>query len=263
MRKLILPLLLLTFGMAIRCGSSNSNATIGRLDKEVRARPDDAQAYADRGMAYLEIAEFVRALADFRRASELQANNAQYHVLCARAALGLKDYAVASARLAKARIFNVALQDQYWVRGQVQQAQGELDAALASFDTGVGIDPRKPVPYVKRAEFLFREQRYTDALRSLYQAALADSNFAPTYNLRGRVYLVSGRLDSAFSDLERAEKLEPQNPRLLIDLGRAYFERKDRRSAERYYREALKYRDRLPAAEVKGLEETLAQITAR
>jgi len=246
--------------LAISCGGGGGNQTLARLNREVKANPDSPDALAQRGRHYLEVAEYARALDDFRQASQSRGNDAALHVLCARAYLGLKQYDNAHSRLTKARMFNVNLQDAYWVRGQVLDAQGQPDAALARFDTAVGIDRKKTEPLLKRAEFLVRTQHYADAQKDIAKAISLDSNSAAVYSTAGRVYAALNKPDSTFIALDRAALLDSLNPRNLSELARAFYDLHDKKSATRYYTQALRYKDRLSAKEQKGIEEQLAKL---
>jgi tetratricopeptide (TPR) repeat protein len=246
--------------LLIACGGGGGNQTLARLNRDVKATPDAADVYVQRGLYYLETAEYQKALQDFRQASQVQGNNASYHVYCARAYLGLKQYGNALARLLKARMFNVNLQDAYWVRGQVLDAQGQPDAALAQFDTAIGVDRKKVEPYLKRADFLVRTQHFADAQKDIAKAISLDSNDAATYSTAGKVYAALNKPDSTFLALDKAASLDSMNPRYLSDLARAYYDRRDKTSATRYYNQALKYKDRLPEAVQKGIAEQLQKL---
>jgi tetratricopeptide (TPR) repeat protein len=244
---------------------SGGNQVIARLSAEVKANRDNAQSYANRGLAYLEIAQYEKAREDFKKATELEGNNALWHVLYARALLGKKQYEAALARTVRAKVFNprLDLQDIYWVRGQILKAQGMDEAAAAAFDTAVRVDTGKVEPRLKRAEFYVQSQRFPDAIKDCGRAIARDSNSAAAWGMRGRAYLFANKLDSATIDLERARKLEPSNPHFLSDLGRAYYERRNKTSARGMYGEALKFKDRLPAAEVKGIQEALEKLESQ
>jgi len=259
----LISLTLLTVFVAlltISCGGEGGNQTLARLTREIKTSSDNPDAYAKRGLYYLETAEYAKALEDFRQASQLRGNDALLHVYCARAYLGLKQYDNTLARLIKARTFNVNLQDAYWVRGQLLDAQGLPDAALASFDTAVGIDRKKVEPYLKRAEFLVRTQHFADAQKDIIKAISLDSNSAATYSTAGRMYAALNKPDSMFIALDKAAALDSLNPRCLSELARAYYDRRDKKSAVRYYQKALEHKDRLGAKEQKGIEERLAKL---
>jgi len=261
---------LLLFSLTVLClllvagcgGGSGGNPQIAKLSLDIKASPDNAQPYANRGLAYLEIAKYDQALEDFKKAVEIQGNNPVWHVLCARALIGSKQYDAALARTVKAKVFNprLDLQDIYWVRGQAFQAMGNDPAAAAAFDTAVRIDIGKAEPRLKRAEYYMKAQHYADAFKDCNRVISRDSNNAQAFGLRGRTYLFANKLDSASIDLERAKKLDPTNPRFLSDLGRTYLDRKNKTSAKTAYTEALKYKDRLPDLEVKGIREALAKL---
>ncbi len=246
--------------LVIACGGGGGNQTLAKLNRDVKATPDAADVYVQRGLYYLETAEFQKALQDFRQASSIQGNNAEYHVYCARAYLGLKQYDNALARLLKARTFNVNQQDAYWVHGQVFNAQGLPDAALAQFDTAVGIDRKKVEPYLKRADFLLQTQHFADAQKDIAKAISLDSNSAATYSMAGKVYAALNKPDSTLLALQRAAQFDSTNPRYLSDLARAYYDGRAKTSAVKYYNQALKYKDRLPEAVQKGIEEQLQKL---
>lgn len=246
--------------LVIACGGGGGNETLAKLNQSVKANPDAPDGYVQRGLFYLETAEYQKALDDFKQASSIQQNSAEYHVYCARAYLGLKEYDNALARLQQARIFNVNQQDAYWVHGQVLSAEGQPDAALAQFDTSVGIDRKKVEPYLKRAEFLVQTQHYADAQKDIAKAISLDSNNAATYSMAGRMYAALNKPDSTLFALQRAAQLDSTNPTCLSDLARAYYDGRAKTSAITYYNAALKHKDRLSEAAQKDIQDQLEKL---
>lgn len=120
----------------------------------------------------------------------------------------------------------------------VQSELGMHDAALASVDAALGMEPR-PVFRFARADMLERMGRAADALHEL-QALVADAaDFAPAWSRLGELSLDAGRVDEALAALRRAATLRPRHLPTLNNLAFACLQAGHAREAESAARAAL------------------------
>ncbi len=142
---------------------------------------------------------------------------------------------------------------------------------------------KQAVAYRELAEAYFLERQYTLALQELVKAEKLRPDDALIQNDLGLVYMMKGRLDLAVKHLKKAIKLKPDYPQAtnnlatallqkeewdeaitylnelsenllyatpqypLLNLGWAYFNKKDYVQAEKYYKKTIKhYNDGFP-----------------
>lgn len=178
--------------------------------------PKDAQDFVKRGEARVESGDRIGAVADYRRAIELDPKSVAplklaeaYHVSGAdRLSNGAFDAAIAD--------FDHALelepgnQDLYNDRGVAKQAKGDLDGALADYDQAISINPKNsPFTYRNRAQVKSLKGDKDGAMADYNQAIELEPKNANAYNKRGSLKRAKGDLDGAIADFTTAIGLDP------------------------------------------------------
>jgi tetratricopeptide (TPR) repeat protein len=107
-----------------------------------------------------------------------------------------------------------SLRNHYAERGDFHQA---LRAALALIQQY----PYLAEPYAAAADLLVRQRRYDEAL-AYFEAANDRQESAGVHYMIGALRLAKGESGPALEHLERARTLNPDDPRTLYQLGRAY-----------------------------------------
>lgn len=119
-------------------------AAIRDLDRVIALSPNDAEAYRERGKWFLISPapdSKKRALADCRKAAELDATDAAAHACAADAYLRLKDRPRAEGALAKACALNPRDALLRTKRAQNLLRMSRLEEALRECDASLAIDP--------------------------------------------------------------------------------------------------------------------------
>lgn len=121
----------------------------------------------------------------------------------------------------------------------VFQSEMEFDLAEQAFRTALNRRPDDSRILNNYASFLFEQQRYQEA-STYFQKALAD----PLYPERSRIYenlgitaLKLGQRDSGRQQLEKALRLNPRQPRALLEMAELSYE-------DRHYVPARDFYDR-------------------
>ncbi|MFC1987647.1 tetratricopeptide repeat protein [Chloroflexota bacterium] len=142
--------------------------------------PNDAEAYNNRGVTYLEKGEYDRALTDFNKAIKLDPN-----------------YALA-----------------YYNRGDAYSCKEDLDSALADFTKANKLDPslltnttHLAIEYVQRAQINYKKGDKDGAIADFTKAIELGHNDGWTYRYRARVYNDIGEYDLALVDCNKAIEL--------------------------------------------------------
>jgi tetratricopeptide (TPR) repeat protein len=93
--------------------------------------------------------------------------------------------------------------------GRAYREQGELDKAIAAYDTALTIAPRQPMLLLEHAAVCMMLRRYDQAAQDC-NAALAVEGSATAYAMRGFLRLKTGDSAGAFEDSTNALTLEPK-----------------------------------------------------
>ncbi len=122
----------------------------------------------------------------------------------------------------------------------VQAAQGKHEAALASYDRALALQPRNADVLSNRGNSLLAAGRAEEALASYDRALAARPDFVAALSNRGSALERLGRLDEAVASYDAALKLQP-------DFADALYNRGNALKALRHYEEALASYERLLA----------------
>lgn len=129
-----------------------------------------------------------------------------------------------------------------WHRGNAKAAQGDSQAAEASYSRAISLNPRMFQAYYSRGILRFKAGDLSGALRDLDEAI----RIAP----QGRGYLIQrglvlegmGDMQKARQDFQRAVAVDPRDPNAAFHLARVREEDRDYEGALQLYQDALKLR---------------------
>ncbi|MFP4500533.1 MAG: tetratricopeptide repeat protein [Candidatus Hydrogenedentota bacterium] len=135
----------------------------------------------------------------------------------------------------------------HYARADSYLRSGRVDAAIAEAEAMLGL-PGAPLPYMpfRLGHQFARENRHRMAVRLLQQARATDPESQHpaytqdlTYHIAANL-LELGRTQEALEAYEQARALNPEDPRVLNDLGVIAEDRGDLERAERHYRQAIR-----------------------
>jgi len=180
---------------------------VERLDKIVRLRPDDFDAWVWLANGQKGLRDFEAAVASSRRAVALQpANAVAYHTL-----------------------------------GQCLLAQRSGGQAIEAFRQAIQIDPNMAPAYHSLGHAYLLEDRAieaTDAFGKVTELAPGDLE---GYLALSEQLLKRGDVEEGADCLERARKLFPKSPVVLTKLARAYAIAGNSEKAEKFFRLAVTF----------------------
>ncbi|MEE1923177.1 type IV pilus biogenesis/stability protein PilW [Pseudomonas sp. 148P] len=195
-----LPLVLLT---TLLCGCVSSGGSASQVGG--KARDEARQAYVQLGLGYLQQGQVERAKIPLKKALELGASDAQ-------------------ANAALAMVF---------------QREGETELADAHFRKALSAQPHDARIRNNYGSFLFANGQYAQA-QQMFRQASADT----LYPERSRVFenlgltaLKLGQRDQAREYLEKALRLNQQQPKALLEMAEMSYE-------DRHYVPARDFYDR-------------------
>lgn len=117
------------------------------------------------------------------------------------------------------------------LRAQILLAQHNMDAALATYDSAVQLEPKNPVSLYGRASVLAQMQRYADANKDLNTILAANPKNVPVYLKLAEIMARQGQDQNVRSLLAKATQQVPKDPAPRIALVRYLLVRKDLKGA--------------------------------
>ncbi len=150
---------------------------IEEFNRAIEADPDYADAYFERGNAYLDKEDYDQALADYNRVLQIDTGYA----------------------------------DAYYNRGWVFGLQEEWESAIAEYSKYLALEPDDMEAYIERGHAFGKDGQPHYAVRDYSQAIRLDGDNSYAYRLRGYAYWALHSDAEAMSDFNTAIRLDPND----------------------------------------------------
>jgi Tfp pilus assembly protein PilF len=147
--------------------------------------------------------------------------------------------------------------DALYVLAVVQLRQGKNDAALASFDRTLALQPSYAMAHFNRGNVLQTLKRYEEAVASYDRAINFRPNFAIAHSNRGNVLQTLKRYEEAVASYDRALALQPSYAVALYNRGLALHELRRCEEAVASYERAIAVR---PGFAEAHLNQSLSRL---
>ncbi len=121
--------------------------------------------------------------------------------------------------------------------GRKALKEGQVDAALASAQKALSIQPREALFHSLRGDVRFKQKNYQDAVVNYDRALQHNNDFFLFYLQRGLANEKLGYRDKAYADLEQSVKRLPTAPAMKV-LGDISLARGNQQEAKAFYRNA-------------------------
>lgn len=208
--------------------AAENDRQLARYSALIKAMPDNAAAYFERGVILANTKRYREARKDLDAAIRLGPGDPKYYGArgYALAALGLADNALldfdAAVRL------DPGYSDAYNARGNIYGGTGQCGKALPNFARAIALAPGEALYYLNRARCLLLLKKYKAALKDCDKALELDPGFTEAYYRRGYVLIGLGQYDKAIKSFDKALELKPGNAQFLA----ARTEAVDRKSGQ-------------------------------
>lgn len=145
--------------------------------------------YYNRGIAYYEIGQLEKAIADYSKVVEINPRNI----------------------------------DAYFNRGIAYNELGLFEKSIADYSKMIEIDPRNIDAYFNRGTVYSQHKNYEMAINDLTVVIEIDSIFSKAYNNRGYVYTKLGNYEKAIDDYSTSIAIDPRNSDFHLGRGNVYY----------------------------------------
>ncbi|MFM7876786.1 MAG: tetratricopeptide repeat protein [Microcystis aeruginosa Ma_MB_F_20061100_S20] len=179
------------------------------FSQAIQLKPDYAQAYMGRAMAYKGLGDLENQITELRKAAELlqkqgdtEAYQATIDLIKVTQDLIDSIRSNPNSKLAFAELF--------FNYGIEESKKGNFVQSLAQFNLVIRLNPNDASAYLFRGNAYGQLKEYQKAITDYSQTLRLDPNYADAYNLRGLVYGMSGNRQKAIADLQKAANLYQQ-----------------------------------------------------
>jgi tetratricopeptide (TPR) repeat protein len=163
----------------------HTNRFIKRMSNHLGKHPDDANAFFNRGLAYLELRKYQSAINDFSQAIYIDPEMSDAYVSRGNALLELEQYDKGLEDYNQAVKINPENSQAYYNRGRVFYRLNEDMKAQKNMEKAIQLDPGCSDAYLIMGHIYFKNDEYEQALRYLEE-------YTQSYD---------GRIPTAVSDL--------------------------------------------------------------
>jgi tetratricopeptide (TPR) repeat protein len=193
---------------------------IADLTKAIEIQPSYAQAYGERGVAYLRKKDHPRAIVNLSKAIELDPSLARaYRMRGVVYQMSQRDSDLALADYSKAIELEPAVPDNYVLRYFVHAAKGDIGSAIDDLETALKLG------FADRSEDI--DVGHYDHIRLLDKAIARNDQDAIAYFGRGWAYETKQEWEGAIYDYTMAIERDPALVAAYIHRGKAYAKRHD------------------------------------
>ena len=182
---------------------------IACYERAIELNPEYALAFNNRGKAYCDLGDYVRAIVDLNRAIELNPRYAPTFNTRGLVYSNLGEYARAISDFDRAIDIYLEFEEAYVNRGAAYWGKGDYDAAIADYNKAIDIDLEFKEAYVNRGLAYSAKGDYDAAIADCNKAIDIEPEFKEAYVIRGAVYRAKGEYDAAIADFRRYLELRP------------------------------------------------------
>jgi tetratricopeptide (TPR) repeat protein len=110
-------------------------------------------------------------------------------------------------------------------------ARGDLDGAVAAFDSAISLDPKYAPAYYNRGYAKSLQDKTDEALENFDQAIQLDPNYRDAYYQRGNLKGQHGDFDGAIADFKQDVRIDPNFAPAYYSIGHVYYFKGDEEGA--------------------------------
>jgi protein O-mannosyl-transferase len=186
---------------------------------EMDNAPEATIAYVNRGIAFMKLGQFDKAIRDYTEA--ISRKPSDYKAFYNRGVLFAELNLISQAIDDYSNVIALkpSYYDAYNNRGVLYEKLGQFDRAVADYSSAISLNPSNSRAYVNRGLAYDRAGLPERALADLDRAISLNPNDADAHYNRGLFFSKTGQVDRALADLDRAIALNPGDPDAYYNRG--------------------------------------------
>ena len=192
------------------------------LNEALRLKPDYADAYSNRGIAYRNLGQHQRAIEDYNEAIRLNPNYAMAYSNRGIAYSSLGQHWRAIEDFNEAILLNPDYVNAYINRGAVYADLGQHQRAIEDYNEAIRLNPNYADVYYNRGNLYYGLGKYKKAVEDYNKAIRIKPDFAEAYSNRGIAYGELGQRQLAIEDHNNAIRLKPNLAQAYNNRGITY-----------------------------------------
>ena len=181
---------------------------IEHFTNAIKLKPDFAETYKNRGVAYDFKGDYDRAIEDYSTMIKLAPNDAAAYNNRGNTHLNKGDYPHAIEDYTQAIKLNRRFAEAYNNRGTAYVQTGAIDPAIKDFDKAIELKNDYANAYYNRGVVYGSQDDYERAISNYTKAIELKNDYAEAYNSQGSIYYKKGEVDRAIQDFDKAIKLK-------------------------------------------------------
>ena len=191
---------------------ADPNKAITDYTEAILAKPNEAEYFNNRGLAYYEKVDCDIAIADFTEAIRLKPNEAKYFGNRGKAYRCKRDYDKAIIDFTEAIRLEPNNAEYRWRRASVYEDKKDYDKAIADYTEAIWLEPKNARFRCFRASVYEDKKDYDKAIVDYNEAIRLDPKDAWFRWMRAMFYeQIKQDYDKAIIDFTEAIRLEPNN----------------------------------------------------
>jgi len=206
------------------------------LTKAIEADPNNAKAYRTRGIYYLKVKDFEKALADLKKVTEeLAPGDLTSLQAYAEALAALDEFDEALSIIDRIVRTNPNSPIGYLLRARFHGMAGDIASAIEDLDNVLVLSPKSVTALLMRASFYIDQDNTKAALKDIERVLRIDTSNAQALLLRSTLFATEGKFPEAIRDLEALQTRDPSNMAIKLQLARFYqLDNRPRKAVEIY-----------------------------
>ena len=198
----------------------------------INVKPDFAEAYNNRGVAYRSIGDFEAAIEDYTKAIDLDPEYANAYNNRGNAYLNIGNFETAIQDYTKAIDLKPEDASAYNSRGLAYAVKSDFDAAIKDYNKAIDLKPEDADVYCNRGLAYAVKSDFDAAIKDYNKAIDLDPEDARFYNNRGVAYRNIGDFEAAIQDFSKAINLDPEDAGVYSNRGKAWLHLKEWQKAK-------------------------------
>jgi tetratricopeptide (TPR) repeat protein len=199
----------------------SAEKAIADLKTALKKDPNYAEAYLDLAAMQIQVGQSQEVLDTLDASQEVLKNSPLAYLYRAQAQLLRKDYSQALADARRANEMDITLLLAYRIIGEALQANGDEQGSLEPLKTYLNYEKKDPLAWLLLANAHLAAGQRSEAQKALDLALRLNNRLSQAYVLRGHLELDANNAEKALSDYQAALRQDPASFVASLGIGKA------------------------------------------